>query len=115
DTQVNGGGGALFNDPPSVATLRTIAAAHRQYGTTALLTTLISDDLAVDENAIAAAEQAINEKVPGIVGIHLEGPFLNPARKGVHNAEKFRTIDEAAFKRLTSLKVGKTLVPSRPN
>lgn len=114
DTQVNGGGGALFNDAPSVATLRTIAAAHRQYGTTALLPTLISDDLAVVEKAIAAVEQAINEKVPGIVGIHLEGPFLNPARKGVHNAEKFRTIDEAAFNLLTSLKVGKTLVTLAP-
>lgn len=114
DTQVNGGGGALFNDAPSVATLRIIAAAHRQYGTTALLPTLISDDLAVVEKAIAAVEQAINEKVPGIVGIHLEGPFLNPARKGVHNAEKFRTIDEAAFNLLTSLKVGKTLVTLAP-
>lgn len=114
DTQVNGGGGALFNDAPSVATLRTIAAAHRQYGTTALLPTLISDDLAVVEKAIAAVEQAINEKVPGIVGIHLEGPFLNPARKGVHNAEKFRTINEAAFNLLTSLKVGKTLVTLAP-
>lgn len=114
DTQVNGGGGALFNDAPSVATLRTIAAAHRQYGTTALLPTLISDDLTVVEKAIAAVEQAINEKVPGIVGIHLEGPFLNPARKGVHNAEKFRTIDEAAFNLLTSLKVGKTLVTLAP-
>lgn len=114
DTQVNGGGGALFNDAPSVATLRIIAAAHRQYGTTALLPTLISDDLTVVEKAIAAVEQAINEKVPGIVGIHLEGPFLNPARKGVHNAEKFRTIDEAAFNLLTSLKVGKTLVTLAP-
>lgn len=114
DTQVNGGGGALFNDAPTVETLRTIGEAHRRFGTTALLPTLISDDLSVVEKAIAAVAQAIDENVPGIVGIHLEGPFLNPARKGVHNSEKFRTIDEAAFNLLTSLKRGKTLVTLAP-
>lgn len=114
DTQVNGGGGALFNDAPTVETLRTIGEAHRRFGTTALLPTLISDDLSVVEQAIAAVAQAIDENMPGIVGIHLEGPFLNPARKGVHNSEKFRTIDEAAFNLLTSLKRGKTLVTLAP-
>lgn len=114
DTQVNGGGGALFNDAPTIETLRTIGEAHRRFGTTALLPTLISDDLSVVEKAIAAVAQAIDENVPGIVGIHLEGPFLNPARKGVHNSEKFRTIDEAAFNLLTSLKRGKTLVTLAP-
>ena len=114
DTQVNGGGGVLFNDAPTVETLRTIGEAHRLFGTTALLPTLISDDLSVVEKAIAAVEQAMTENVPGIVGVHLEGPFLNPARKGVHNAEKFRTIDESAFALLTSLKRGKTLVTLAP-
>lgn len=114
DTQVNGGGGVLFNDAPTVDTLRKIGEAHRLFGTTALLPTLISDDLSVVEKAIAAVAQAIDEHVPGIVGVHLEGPFLNPARKGVHNAEKFRTIDEAAFALLTSLKRGKTLVTLAP-
>lgn len=114
DTQVNGGGGALFNDAPTVETLRTIGEAHRLFGTTGLLPTLISDDLSVVAAAIAAVDQAISEKVPGIVGVHLEGPFLNPARKGVHNPEKFRTIDEAAFALLTSLKRGKTLITIAP-
>lgn len=114
DTQVNGGGGVLFNDAPSVATLRTIGAAHRRFGTTGFLPTLISDDLDVVETAIAAVHQAIQENVPGVLGIHLEGPFLNPARKGVHNADKFRLIDEDAFTLLTSLKLGKTLVTLAP-
>ncbi len=39
DSQVNGGGGALFNDDPSVATIRTIGEAHRRFGTTAFLST----------------------------------------------------------------------------
>ena len=114
DTQVNGGGGVLFNDAPSVATLQRMAAAHRQFGTTGFYPTLISDDLSVVEQAIAAVQRAIAEKVPGVLGIHLEGPFLNPQRKGVHNAEKFKILDDAALQLLTSLTVGKTLVTIAP-
>lgn len=114
DTQVNGGGGRLFNDTPSVETLRVIGAAHRQFGTTGFYPTLISDDLSVVAKAIASVEQAIAEQVPGVLGIHLEGPFLNPERKGVHDASKFKIIDEAAFELLTSLKAGKTLITIAP-
>src|SRR5258705_247890 len=82
DTQVNGGGGALFNEDPSVDTLRVIGAAHRRFGTTSFLPTLISDDLSVIARAIDAVRDAIAAKVPGVIGIHIEGPCLNPRRKG---------------------------------
>jgi N-acetylglucosamine-6-phosphate deacetylase len=114
DTQVNGGGGVLFNDAPTVETLRVMGKAHRQLGTTGFYPTLISDDLSVVAKAIEAVKQAIEEKVPGLLGIHLEGPFLNPERKGVHDASKFKIIDEAAFELLTSLNVGKTLITIAP-
>ena len=114
DTQVNGGGGVLFNDSPSVETLRVMGKAHRKFGTTGFYPTLISDDLSVVKKSIAAVKQAIVEKVPGVLGIHLEGPFLNPERKGVHDASKFKIIDEAAFELLTSLDVGKTLITIAP-
>lgn len=114
DTQVNGGGGVLFNDAPEVDTLRTIGAAHRRYGTTGLLPTLISDDLEVVAQAIAAVRQAIVEGVPGILGIHLEGPFLNPARKGVHDEHKFRRLTPEAVELLSSLDTGFTLVTLAP-
>ena len=114
DTQVNGGGGVMFNDAPSVDTLRTIMQAHRRFGTTGLLPTLISDDLSVMAQAIAAVRNATAQGVPGILGVHLEGPFLNPARKGVHDAEKFRRIDDEAIALLTSLDAGKTLVTLAP-
>lgn len=114
DTQVNGGGGLLFNDAPTVDTLRVMAQAHRQFGTTGFYPTLISDDLTIVANAIAAVHQAIVEKVPGVLGIHLEGPFLNPERKGVHDASKFKIIDETAFELLTSLTLGKTLITIAP-
>lgn len=114
DTQVNGGGGVMFNDAPSVDTLRTMMQAHQRFGTIGLLPTLISDDLSVMAQAIAAVRDAIAQGVPGILGVHLEGPFLNPARKGVHDAEKFRRIDDEAIALLTSLDAGKTLVTLAP-
>jgi len=114
DTQVNGGGGVLFNDDPSIETIRRIAAAHRKFGTTGFLPTLISDDLAKVKRAIAAVAAAVEEGVPGVLGIHIEGPFLSPARKGVHDAAKFRILDEEAFALLTSLRTAKTLVTLAP-
>lgn len=114
DTQVNGGGGVLFNDSPTVEAIAAIGAAHRPYGTTGFLPTLISDDLSVVDQAMRATEAAIEQGVPGVLGVHIEGPFLNPKRKGIHDAEKFRVIDDEALALLTSLKVGKTLVTLAP-
>ncbi len=93
DVQVNGGGGVLFNEAPTVDALRRIGAAHRRYGTTGFLPTLISDDAAVMRTALIAVEQALAENVPGILGIHLEGPYLAPARKGVHDPKYFHAPD----------------------
>jgi N-acetylglucosamine-6-phosphate deacetylase len=114
DLQVNGGGGILFNDEPTVEGVTAIARAHRRFGTTGLLPTLISDDLDVVARAIAAVDAAIAAGVPGILGIHLEGPFLNPARKGIHDEAKFRRLDDAAIDLLASLKHGRTLVTLAP-
>ena len=114
DTQVNGGGGALFNDAPTVETIATIGAAHRAYGTTGFLPTLISDDLATVAQAIAAVDAAIEAGVPGVLGIHIEGPFLSEERKGVHDASKFRTLDDASIDLLASARCGRTLVTLAP-
>jgi N-acetylglucosamine-6-phosphate deacetylase len=114
DLQVNGGGGVLFNDQPNVDGIAAIAAAHRRFGTTGLLPTLISDDLDVVARAVVAVDQAIAAAVPGILGIHIEGPFLNPDKKGIHDASKFRTLDEDAIELVSSLKHGRTLVTMAP-
>jgi N-acetylglucosamine-6-phosphate deacetylase len=114
DIQVNGGGGALFNDAPSAETIATIANAHAKFGTTSLMPTLISDDLDKIAQAIDAVDAAIEAGVPGILGIHLEGPFLNVCRKGVHDASKFKVLDHAAIDLLTRLKRGKTLITLAP-
>lgn len=114
DTQVNGGGGVLFNDAPTVETIRTIGRAHRTFGTTGFLPTLISDDLSVIRCGIEAVEAAIAEGVPGVLGIHIEGPFLNEHRKGIHDADKIRQLDEEGYAVLTSMKSGRTLVTVAP-
>lgn len=114
DVQVNGGGGALFNNTPDVEALRIIAAAHRRFGTTALLPTLISDDLQVMRSAIAATRDAIAQRVPGVIGIHLEGPYIAPARKGTHDASKFRVPDADEVALASSLDNGVTLLTLAP-
>jgi N-acetylglucosamine-6-phosphate deacetylase len=114
DLQVNGGGGVLFNDAPSVESIRAIGAAHRRFGTTAFLPTLISADLEIVAHAIAAVRGAIAAGVPGVLGIHIEGPFLNVARKGVHDPAKLRELDPSALGLLTSLREGRTLITLAP-
>ena len=114
DSQVNGGGGRLFNDDPSVETIAAIAAAHRNFGTTGLLPTLISDDLTVVERGIVAVDAAIEAGVPGILGIHIEGPFLSPARRGIHAESKLLRLDDGMIDLLASARRGRTLLTLAP-
>lgn len=114
DTQVNGGGDVLLNDRPDVGGFRAIAAAHRRFGTTGLLPTLISDTPNVVDTAIAASEAAIADGVPGVLGIHVEGPHLNPGKRGIHDAAKFTAIDEQVIARLTVPGRGVRLVTLAP-
>ena len=114
DTQVNGGGGVLFNDSPTVEAIAAIGAAHRRYGTTGFLPTLISDDLAVVRKGVEAVDAAIEAGIPGVLGIHVEGPFLNAARRGIHARARLRTLDDEGFEAVTALKRGRTLVTLAP-
>ena len=114
DLQVNGGGGVLFNDSPTVESLQRILAAHRPFGTTAMLPTLISDDADTMQRGIEAVAAAIRNGLAGIVGIHLEGPHLSSAFHGVHDAAMVRPLDEGAMSILTSLQEGRTLVTVAP-
>lgn len=91
DIQVNGGGGAFLNAAPTLETIRTTARAHRRFGTTGLLPTLITDAPEKMRALADVAQDALN--IPGVVGFHLEGPFLNPARKGIHPPQHIRAPD----------------------
>ncbi|RJG43166.1 N-acetylglucosamine-6-phosphate deacetylase [Mesorhizobium sp. DCY119] len=100
DLQVNGGGGIMLNDGPSLEVIRTICAAHVPFGTTALLPTLITDTPEITEAAIAAGAQAALQKVPGFLGLHLEGPHLSKARKGAHDPALIRPMTDEDETRL---------------
>ncbi|GAA0546393.1 N-acetylglucosamine-6-phosphate deacetylase [Rhizomicrobium palustre] len=115
DVQVNGGGGVLFNTAPNVEGLEAIAEAHAKFGTTGLMPTIISSDLATLANAIAAVDAAIAKGLPGILGIHIEGPFLSPKRRGIHNPPAFPELNDEAVAVLSSLKRGKTMVTLAPD
>lgn len=90
DLQVNGGGGVLLNDAPDVEGIRAICAAHGRLGTTGLLPTLITDTPEVTRAVIAAGIAAAAAEVPGFLGLHLEGPHLDPRRKGAHDPRLIR-------------------------
>jgi N-acetylglucosamine-6-phosphate deacetylase len=113
DTQVNGGGDVLFNDDPSTRGIAAIAAAHRRFGTTLLLPTLLSDTpekMRVAREAIEAAA-AVD---PSVIGLHYEGPFLSPDKAGVHDRGMLRRPGPGDIDLLTPLRNGVTLVTLAP-
>jgi len=114
DVQVNGGGGVLFNDDPSLESIRAIGAAHRQFGTTGFMPTLISGDLDTIGRAIAAVQSALDAGVPGVLGIHIEGPFLNRARRGIHDSKHLRLLDANLVSLLCRLRGGRTVLTLAP-
>jgi N-acetylglucosamine-6-phosphate deacetylase len=113
DTQVNGGGDVLFNDDPSPRGIATIAAAHRRFGTTAMLPTLLSDT----PEKMRAARHAIEAAAgvdPSVIGLHYEGPFLSPDKAGVHVRDMLRRPEPGDFDLLAPLANGVTLVTLAP-
>jgi N-acetylglucosamine-6-phosphate deacetylase len=113
DTQVNGGGGVLFNDEPTPAGISAIVSAHRKFGTTSLLPTLITDLPATTAKAIRAVDEAA-ASMPGVLGIHLEGPFLSPERPGVHDPRRLRQPNDDDLALITAARRGVTLVTLAP-
>ncbi|GKY87375.1 N-acetylglucosamine-6-phosphate deacetylase [Sinisalibacter aestuarii] len=103
DLQVNGGGGVMLNNAPTADTIRTICEGHVTGGTTSILPTLITDAPEITRAAIAATRAALAEGVPGLAGLHLEGPHLSLARKGAHDPALIRPMDEDDLTALEAL------------
>ena len=115
DVQVNGGGGALLNDNPSVDTVRRIADSHRKYGTVGLLPTVITDAPHITTAAIKAVRDARTQGLANVLGIHIEGPFLDAARKGAHDARFIRAMTAADIAQLSNAQCGKLMLTVAPN
>jgi N-acetylglucosamine-6-phosphate deacetylase len=112
DVQVNGGGGALLNENPSPATVKRIAESHRQFGTVAMLPTVITDAPHVLAAAIAAVKDSNN---PSVIGIHIEGPFLDMERKGAHDARFIREMTSADVDQIAKADCGSVMLTVAPN
>ena len=102
DLQVNGGDGLMLNDALELETLRRMGQAHRRLGATHILPTLITNTLAKTEATIEVTKEAIAAGVPGIAGLHLEGPHLSVARKGAHDAALIRPMEDSDVLMLTA-------------
>src|SRR5271155_430758 len=113
DWQINGGGGVLFNDEPTAEGIVAIAAAHRSAGVTGFLPTVVTDAPRVLTQALAAAREA-QKRVPGALGVHVEGPFIDRRRKGVHPAEFIRPMQEKDADALIAARAGVMVVTLAP-
>jgi N-acetylglucosamine-6-phosphate deacetylase len=113
DLQVNGGGDVLFNNSPTPDAITRMVAAHRQFGTTALLPTLITDTFEKMKTAKAASESLVG-KEPSVLGIHLEGPYLSPEKAGVHDPNLIRTPGPPDMEMLCANRRGTLLITLAP-
>ena len=114
DVQVNGGGGVLFNEDPTPEAVARIAAAHRKHGTVGLLPTLVSDVPQVMTAAIAATREA-RRRTPATLGLHLEGPFLDPRRRGAHELRYIRDLAPGDVETIVDADCGAVMVTLAPN
>jgi len=116
DLQVNGGDGVMLNDAPNVATLERMAAAHAGLGATSIFPTLITDTPEQVRATVAAVEAAVAAGVPGIAGLHLEGPHLSLARKGAHDPALIRPMgdEDLAFLIEAARRVPRLMVTLAP-
>ncbi len=110
DVQVNGGGGVLFNNAIDADAIRVIAAAHAMTGTTSILPTLISGTRPQIDAALGAGSVAI----PGVIGLHIEGPFISPARRGIHPATNIIEMTDEDVERLGAAGLPQLLLTLAP-
>lgn len=115
DLQVNGGGGVLLNHRIDVEAMAAIAAAHARAGSTTILPTVISGTRPELHAALHAARAALAQGVPGVGGLHLEGPFLAPTRRGIHPASHITAPDAADIEMLTAKFPGPLLLTVAPD
>ncbi|MBD1913384.1 MULTISPECIES: N-acetylglucosamine-6-phosphate deacetylase [unclassified Leptolyngbya] len=93
DLQLNGCGGVMFNDAITAETLDIMHQTNLQSGTTSYLPTLITAGDKDMREAIALVSHYRQAHPYRVLGLHLEGPYLNPTRKGIHNGDFVRKPD----------------------
>jgi len=106
DCQVNGGGGAFYTQKPNSADYEVVNAAHREFGTTSLLPTIISTSLDNIIESLKIAKEMMKDSKTGVLGMHVEGPFFNPEKKGAHSLDFVREATEYEIDKIIEHGVG---------
>ena len=114
DCQVNGGGGVMFNDRPAPDIIAAMIKAHRSFGTTGMLPTLISDEWGTMQAAADAVRSAYRLGLPGLLGLHFEGPYLNPEKHGAHSKIQIRGLDSGLLELLGADDLGQVVMTLAP-
>lgn len=102
DLQLYGGSNLFLNEHPTPDTVRHIYTSHARNGTTTLLPTLHSTSLDIMQQGTAAVATVRRENPFGVPGVHLEGPYFNPVKRGAHSPAFVRTPAEGELEALFS-------------
>jgi N-acetylglucosamine-6-phosphate deacetylase len=100
DLQLNGCGGVMFNDAITADTLDTMHRTNLQSGTTSFLPTLITTTDQAMDDAMTLMTDYRRQQPYRVLGLHLEGPYLNPGRGGIHDRASIRSADRAMITRI---------------
>ncbi|WP_196138860.1 N-acetylglucosamine-6-phosphate deacetylase [Aliikangiella sp. G2MR2-5] len=114
DWQVNGGGGVLFNEKPTLDSLIAISQAHVRFGSTGIFPTLITDEYSKMELAASAVAAARRGNINNILGVHFEGPHLSLEKKGVHSERFIRPISQREIDLFCREELGRVIVTLAP-
>ena len=114
DIQVNGGGDVMLNNAPDKETVHTMTTAHHGSGTTSMLPTIISDTTSNQQACVSAVQAAQADGNLSVLGVHIEGPFFAPEKRGAHRASMIRQPEDTDIDWLCSLEVTSTIVTLAP-
>nr|WP_199000301.1 N-acetylglucosamine-6-phosphate deacetylase [Flavobacterium sp. ASV13] len=108
DIQINGGERLYFSQTPTEETIQDIYDASLKYGTTHVLPCLISSSHETILQGIEAVRNYMKKHDNGVIGMHLEGPFLNPLKRGAHSIDQVRKPTNAELEEI--IRLGKDVI-----
>lgn len=108
DIQINGGEKLYFSQTPTEEAIQDIYDASLKYGTTQVLPCLISSSHETILQGIEAVRNYRNKHNNGVIGMHLEGPFLNPLKRGAHSIDQVRKPTNAELEEI--IRLGKSVI-----